>query len=232
MPNIVARRTAASLSASQQDYLKSIYLLGQPGRPAATSELATRMNVRPASVTGMLTKLVRLGLVTHDRYRGASLTHAGETLALEMIRHHRLLETYLVVALGYGWDEVHDEAERLEHVISERMEARIFDALGRPEFDPHGDPIPSTGGAVPKQALRMLRDCETGQSVTVRRVSDRDSEKLKALEQLGIQLGTRLEVVTGSVWEGPIEVRVGRRRMQVPLGLAAAVFVDNTRRRG
>jgi DtxR family Mn-dependent transcriptional regulator len=230
MPNIATRRTAASLSASQQDYLKSIYLLGQPGRPVATSELATRMGVRPASVTGMLTKLVWLGLVTHDRYRGASLTRAGEALALEMIRHHRLLETYLVVALGYGWDEVHEEAERLEHVISERMEARIFDAIGRPEFDPHGDPIPSTGGSIPKQALRMLHDCEAGESVTVRRVSDRDSEKLKALEQLGIQLGSRLEVVARGRWEGPIEIRVGRRTLQVPLGLAAAVFVDTTRR--
>ena len=149
MPNPGPRRLAASLSASQQDYLKAIYLLGQPGRPVTTSKLAMRMGVRPASVTGMLTKLVGLGLVAHDRYRGASLTPAGEALALEMIRHHRLLETFLVVALGYGWDEVHEEAERLEHVISERMEARIFDALGRPDFDPHGDPIPSAGGAVP-----------------------------------------------------------------------------------
>jgi DtxR family Mn-dependent transcriptional regulator len=175
----------------------------------------------------MLTKLVELGLVTHDRYRGTTLTDAGEAMALEMIRHHRLLETYLVVALGYSWDEVHDEAERLEHVISERMESRIFDALGRPQFDPHGDPIPSIAGAITRQSLRSLRDCRAGERVTVRRVSDHDSAKLKALRQLGVTLGRDLEVVAESRWDGPIEVRAGRRRLQVPLGLAAEVFVGD-----
>ncbi|MFY9615092.1 MAG: metal-dependent transcriptional regulator [Candidatus Dormiibacterota bacterium] len=227
MPNIAPRRPAATLSSAQQDYVKAIYLLAQPGRPVATSELAARMKIRPASVTGMLAKLAALGLVNHDRYRGTSLTAAGESLALEMIRHHRLLETYLVVALGYGWDEVHEEAERLEHHISERLEARIFDALGRPRFDPHGDPIPSPSGSVPKLALRSLRDCRTGDAVTVRRVSDRDSAKLKALDQLGVAIGSRIDVVAESRWEGPIEVRVGRRRLQVPLGLAGAVFVED-----
>jgi DtxR family Mn-dependent transcriptional regulator len=231
MPNSAPAPAAATLSPSQQDYVKAIYLLAHPGRPVATSELAERMDVRPASVTGMLTKLAGLGLVSHDRYRGTWLTHAGEALALEMIRHHRLLETYLVVALGYSWDEVHEEAERLEHHISERLEARIFDALGRPRFDPHGDPIPSHAGAVPKLALRPLRECRAGDRVTVRRVSDRDSAKLKALEQLGVQIGGRVDVVAESRWESPVEVRVGGRRVQLPLGLAGAVFVEPAARR-
>ncbi|MGH7903321.1 MAG: metal-dependent transcriptional regulator [Candidatus Dormibacteraceae bacterium] len=222
MPN---RRTAP-LSRSQGDYLKALYELGGSKRQVGTSEIAERLDVRPASATGMLTKLARLRLATHDRYRGATLSDAGEGLAVEMIRHHRLIETYLVRALGYRWDEVHEEAERLEHVISERMEAAMFEALGRPRLDPHGDPIPTLAGRMEIRSLRPLDQCRAAERVTVRRVLDRDPARLRALAGLDLTPDAVLEVVAESRWEGPVEVRVKRRRRRVPLGLARAVFVE------
>jgi DtxR family Mn-dependent transcriptional regulator len=173
----------------------------------------------------MLGKLAKLGLVFHDRYRGAALTPAGEGVALEMIRHHRLLEAFLTSALGYSWDEVHEEAERLEHHISERLEERIYDSLGRPHLDPHGDPIPSLAGKMPGAAGRRLDHCGAGERLEVRRVSDSDPEKLRALERLGFRLGAGVEVVSESVYEGPISVRVDGKRRQVALGLARAVYL-------
>jgi DtxR family transcriptional regulator, Mn-dependent transcriptional regulator len=220
-----AQAPPGKLSAAQEDYLKALYQLGDGGRPIATSLLAERLAVSPASATEMLGKLAGLGLVAHDRYRGASLTRAGRGVALEMIRHHRLIEMYLAEALGYGWDEVHEEAERLEHVISERMEERIFDALGRPELDPHGDPIPSLAGDVRPLECRTLAQCSAGERLQVRRVSDRDAGKLRAMERLGLRLGAAVEVVGESRYEGPISVRVDGRRRQVPLGIARDVFL-------
>jgi DtxR family Mn-dependent transcriptional regulator len=133
---------------------------------------------------------------------------------------------YLTRKLGYGWDEVHEEAEQLEHVISERMEARIYEALGRPDVDCHGDPIPTLGGEVAPAASRSLVDARVGERVTVRRVSDRDPGKLRVLDKLGLRLGVELEVLAVSEYEGPIEVRVGGRKRQVPLGIARVVFVQ------
>src|SRR5579859_6212814 len=208
-----------NLSPAQEDYLKSLYLLNE-GRPVRTSALADRMGVSAASATDMLGKLAALGLVSHDRYRGASLTLPGEKVALEMVRHHRLIEMYLAEALGYGWDEVHEEAERLEHVISEVFEARIFSLLGHPELDPHGDPIPSALGEMPAAAYRSLLDCAAGEEVTVRRVSDRDPEKLRALRDLGLLPGTRVGIVQESRFEGPLGLRVNHEDCQVPIGLA------------
>jgi DtxR family Mn-dependent transcriptional regulator len=143
-----------------------------------------------------------------------------------MIRHHRLIEMYLSEALGYGWDEVHEEAERLEHVISERMEARIYDALGRPDLDPHGDPIPSLAGELEAPRYRSLVEVGKSERVTIRRVSDREPGKLRALDELGLALGEPVEVLAESVYEGPITVGVAGRRRQVPLGLARVVFVE------
>jgi DtxR family Mn-dependent transcriptional regulator len=214
------------LSQAQEDYLKSLYQLGATHGSVGTSQLAERLGVSAASATEMLGKLAAHGLVAHDRYRGASLTAAGLDVALEMVRHHRLLEMYLTRKLGYSWDEVHDEAEQLEHVISERMEERIFHALGRPDVDCHGDPIPTAGGEVASTDYRRLVDTRAGERLQVRRVSDRDPGKLRVLERLGLRLGTELEVVVESEYEGPIEVRVGGRRRQVPLGVARAVFVQ------
>ena len=226
MPKLQAatvRRRA--LSRSQEDYLKALYHLGERGGIVTTSQLAERLGVSPASATEMLGKLDALDLVTHDRYRGASLTSDGEAVALEIVRHHRLLEMYLTEKLGYTWDEVHEEAELLEHVISERMEQRIFDALGRPEVDCHGDPIPTLEGRVLERAYRALDRVRAGEALVVRRVSDRDADKLRAVQRLGLRLGARVEVLAESEYEGPVHVRVDGRRRQVPLGIAREVFL-------
>jgi DtxR family Mn-dependent transcriptional regulator len=206
--------------------VKALYQLGvRDGWPVGTNELSERLGVSAPSAAQMLVRLSDLGLVSHDRYRGAALTPAGEAVALEMVRHHRLLEMYLAKALGYRWDEVHEEAERLEHVISERMEQRIFDALGRPGLDPHGDPIPGPAGKLPPASGRPLNDCAEGESLTVVRVSDGDPGKLRELARLGLTLGVGVEVVRESRYEGPLTVRVGGRRRQVALGVARAVFL-------
>src|SRR5437764_8422942 len=144
---------------AQQDYLKALYLLGGDERPVPTRDLAQRLGISSPSVSEMVARLNAQGLVEHDRYRGQQLTREGRKVALELVRHHRLLEMFLVQVLGYSWDEVHEEAERLEHVISETMEARIFELLGRPDLDPHGQPIPTLGGRVRLVSERALSDC-------------------------------------------------------------------------
>jgi DtxR family Mn-dependent transcriptional regulator len=194
-----------------------------------TRELAHRLGISSPSVSEMVARLSAQGLVEHDRYRGQQLTREGRKVALELVRHHRLLEMFLVRVLGYRWDEVHDEAERLEHVISERMEERIFDLLGRPELDPHGHAIPSVSGKVRAESHRALSEGKAGEKVTVQGVSDDDAGKLRELERRGLVPGTRLAVVAESQFEGPIEVKVRGRRESVPLGLARAVFVAETR---
>jgi DtxR family Mn-dependent transcriptional regulator len=215
----------ARLSAAQEDYLKALYDLTSGGEPVSTSALAGRLSVSAPAATEMLGKLAALGLVKHDRYRGAALTEAGRLVALETVRHHRLIESYLVRALGYTWDEVHEEADRLEHFISERLEGRIAEALGNPEVDPHGDPIPSPAGLVTEPALVSLRGCRVGERVVVQRVSDRNPDKLRALDELGLRPGSQVEVVAESLWDGPMEVSLGGQMRQLPLGLADAVFV-------
>jgi DtxR family Mn-dependent transcriptional regulator len=224
MPKTLERARRAKLTQAQEDYLKALYQLRQTERAVSTSELSERLSVSPASAAEMLGKLAALGLVKHDRYRGAALTDTGQAVALEMVRHHRLLEMYLSEALGYSWDEVHEEAERLEHVISERMEERIYDALGRPELDPHGDPIPSLEGTLDQPDYRTLLDVRAGETVTVRRVSDRDPDKLRALDDLGIALGARVEVRAESRYEGPIGLVVAGKRVALPIGLARVVY--------
>src|SRR6201993_4513776 len=155
----------STFTRSQEDYLKALYLLRGDQRPVPTRELAQRLGISSPSVSEMVTRLTAQGLVEHDRYRGQQLTREGRKVALELVRHHRLLEMFLVRVLNYTWDEVHDEAERLEHVISERMEARIFELLGRPELDPHGHAIPTLGGRVPSRSDRALSDCGPGEKV-------------------------------------------------------------------
>jgi DtxR family Mn-dependent transcriptional regulator len=223
MPKTLKRR---NLTSAQQDYLKSLFHLGGSRSAVPTSRLADRLGVSPASVTQMVGKLATQGLVGTDRYRGTHLTGKGQAIAVEMVRHHRLLEMFLVQKLGYAWDEVHDEAERMEHVISERMEERIFDVLGRPQIDPHGDPIPTLTGQIPVTEYRSLVEAGAGERLTVRRVSDADPGKLRALDRMGLRLGVCLEVVAESVYESPVDVRVAGRRRQVPLGIARGVFVE------
>src|SRR5690242_16674843 len=177
----------------------------------------------------MVARLSAQGLVEHDRYRGQQLTREGRKVALELVRHHRLLEMFLVQVLGYSWDEVHEEAERLEHVISERMEERIFELLGRPEIDPHGHAIPTLGGKVRAVSTRTLVESSVGEKLVVQGVSDDDAGKLRELDRRGLRPGTRVDVVAGSEFDGPIEIRLKGRRESLPLGLARAVFVTEVR---
>ena len=214
---------------SQEDYLKALYKLGGDERPVLTRDLAQRLGISSPSVSEMVTRLSAQGLVEHDRYRGQQLTREGRKVALELVRHHRLLEMFLVQVLGYTWDEVHDEAERLEHVISERMEQRIFELLGRPELDPHGHVIPTLAGKVRPVSHRALSECRAGERVTVQGVSDDDPGKLRELERRGLLPGTRIAVLAGSEFEGPVDVKIKGRRAGVPLGLARAIFVAEDR---
>src|SRR6195256_3390888 len=229
MVELVRRST---FTRSQEDYLKALYLLSGDERPVPTRELAQRLGISSPSVSEMVTRLSAQGLVEHDRYRGQQLTREGRKVALELVRHHRLLEMFLVQILDYSWDEVHDEAERLEHVISERMEQRIFELLGRPELDPHGHAIPTLGGKVRPLSDRPLSGCRVGEKVVVQGVSDDDAGRLRELERRGLMPGTRIEVVAESKFEGPISVRIKGRRSNIPLGLARAVFVEVPRQSG
>jgi DtxR family transcriptional regulator, Mn-dependent transcriptional regulator len=219
----VERRS--TFTRAQEDYLKALYQLHGDQRPVPTRELARRLGISSPSVSEMVTRLSAQGLVEHDRYRGQQLTREGRRVALQLVRHHRLLEMFLVEILGYSWDEVHEEAERLEHVISERMEQRIFDLLGRPELDPHGHAIPTLGGKVRSVSTRQLSECHAGEKVVVEGVSDDDARKLRELDRRGLRPGTRVDVVAESEFEGPLEVRVRGRREALALGLARALYV-------
>lgn len=211
-----------------EDYLKTVYLLGQGGE-ATTSAIALRLKVSPPSVTGMVKKLADMKLLRYTRYQGVELTRAGEKIALEVIRHHRLLELYLQEALGYPWDRVHEEAEKLEHVISEEFEDRIAEALGWPETDPHGHPIPTKDGVLPAVAVRELLAVETGQSATVRQVSDGDPGMLRYLASLGFFPGATIQVLEKAPFDGPLRVRVGEAEHAVGRELARHVLVSAAR---
>jgi DtxR family Mn-dependent transcriptional regulator len=197
------------LSEAVQDYLKAIYTVQEQGGAVSTSALAEAMGVAAASATGMVKKLAGLKLVRHNPYQGVVLTKAGEKMALEVIRHHRLLELYLAEALGYSWDKVHEEAERLEHVISEEFEEKIFEALGRPTRDPHGDPIPTRDGTMAGERHDRLSDMEPGATGVIRRVSDRSAEMLRYLGTRGLVPDATVEVVEKAPFNGPITVKTG-----------------------
>jgi len=198
-----------TLTAAVQDYVKAIYTLDSGEGPFTTTALAERLDVRPASVSGMLPKLMELGLVEHEPYHGVRLTQRGTRVALEVVRHHRLLELFLVESLGMTWDEVHAEAEVLEHVLSEELEELIAAKLGDPAFDPHGDPIPSRELKVPKDRSRSLHSLEPGERATFVRVSDSDPEMLRFLSDRGIAPGAEIEVVERQPFDGPLYVRAG-----------------------
>ena len=218
----------SSLTRAQEDYLKALYQLHGDHQPVPTRDLAQRLGISSPSVSEMVSRLSAQGLVEHDRYRGQQLTREGRKVALELVRHHRLLEMFLVQVLGYSVDEVHDEAERLEHVISERMEKRIFELLGRPELDPHGHAIPTLGGKVRSLSERPLSECRVGEKVVVQGVSDDDQARLRELKRRGLLPGTRVEIVVASTYEAPIQVRIKGKRVSIPLGLARAMFVEAT----
>ena len=212
----------AHLSEAQEDYLKQVLLLSEGG-PVTTQALAGRMGVRPASVTGMLKKLASLGLVDYAPYRGVTLTEAGRAVALEVLRHHRLIETYLAEALGYDWDEVHAEAERLEHHISEAFEARIAEWLGHPERDPHGDPIPAPDLALPESRGRALSDCPPGR-YRLLRVRAQDQDTLALLARLGLVPGVAFALVERA--PAGARVQAGEGRYLLPLELARSLEVE------
>jgi DtxR family Mn-dependent transcriptional regulator len=213
---------SAETSHATQDYLKAIFLIqeearvaGEPGKPVSTKALSDRMAVSAASGTNMMKRLGALGLVRHVPYKGAELTEAGRKVALEVIRHHRLLETYLAEALGVPWDQVHAEAEILEHVLSEDLEERIAARLGHPTTDPHGHPIPSRDLAMPSASERRLWEVGDGTEVAVERVSDAFAEALRYLDGLGIRPGARIEVVGRGPLSGPLFVRIGKKSEDV-----------------
>lgn len=214
-----------ALTAPVEDYLKAIYELERAGEAAATSRLATRLSVAPASVTGMVRRLARQGLLTHQRYRGVRLTVAGRKAALLTIRRHRVIETYLVRALGYRWDEVHEEAERLEHAASEDFINRIAAAIGEPTVDPHGAPIPSREGAVEELRFRTLAEVPAGAVAEVMHVADEDPSLLRYLADLAITPGCRVRVLDRAPFDGPITLEVGKRSRAIGPALAARVLV-------
>ena len=212
------------LSESVQDYLKELYKLQGDGR-ASTSAVAERMGVAPASATSMLKKLATLGLAEHEPYRGARLTASGERVAIEMIRHHRLLEEYLSKSLGLPIDAVHAEADRLEHALSEELEALIDASLGFPTHDPHGDPIPSADLELDKTVARGLDELEPGTRAVVRRVPDSDRELLRYLDELGLVPGEVVELVASAPFEGPVTVSARGSEHALARELAARIGV-------
>jgi DtxR family Mn-dependent transcriptional regulator len=212
------------VSEAAQDYLKAIWKLQSRGE-VTTNALAAELGVSPASVTAMLKKLDKLGLVQHERYHGATLTPSGERVALEVVRHHRLLELYLMEALGLSWDEVHSEAERLEHHLSEELEARIDAALGYPTRDPHGDPIPTADLVLVDQERVLLCDVAAGDQAVVRRVPDSDAELLRYLASLGLMPEREVVVVEQAPFDGPVTVEVDGARHAIGRSVAARIEV-------
>jgi DtxR family transcriptional regulator, Mn-dependent transcriptional regulator len=215
-------------SEAVENYAKAIYSLQHRGggETVATNDLADRLEVTPASASGMIKKLADLGLVAHVPYRGVQLTPEGERLALEVLRHHRLLELYLATQLDVPWDRVHEEAEALEHVLSEDLEARIAAKLGNPTHDPHGDPIPDEQLVMSEGTTRSLADLEAGAQGRFVRVSDSDPEMLRYLSERGVCLGDRLEVLDRQPFDGPLTVRFGDTLQVLGGALAAAMRVE------
>jgi DtxR family Mn-dependent transcriptional regulator len=213
------------LSTAVQDYLKAIYALDAAGVRVTTSALAERMEVSAPSATAMMKRLADLRLAERAPYRGVVLTDAGRRSALEVLRHHRLLERYLVDTLGLPLDEVHAEADRLEHALSEELEARIDEALGFPTHDPHGDPIPDRDLQISSVAPRALLDLAPGDRATVSRVPDSDADLLRYLHELGLLPGEPVELTAVAPFGGPLSVRTATGEHAISRELAAAVGV-------
>jgi DtxR family Mn-dependent transcriptional regulator len=218
-----------SLSPSAEDYLKAIYALSERSGEAATSAIAQRLGVAPASVTGMIKRMAETGLLEHAPYRGVRLTARGRQAALAVVRRHRILETYLIKKLGYDWSSVHEEAERLEHAVSDELIERMAFALGDPRYDPHGAPIPTREGEIEQGAFVALDEVEVGARVVLRQVSDDDSERLRYLAALGLVPAAEMTVLEKQPFGGPIRLRVGTtetRDRQIGPELAASLLVE------
>ena len=207
---VPAHETDLTHSSAVEDYAKAIYALQERGDGAvSTTALAERLGVTPASASSMVKRLDAMGLVVHEPYHGVTLTENGLKVALEVIRHHRLLELYLAETLGVPWDRVHDEAEVLEHVLSAELEELIAAQLGDPTHDPHGDPIPTRDGRMPEAATVSLQSLETGACGRFVRISDSDPEMLRYLAERGIAPGSAFEVIEKQPFEGPLFARFG-----------------------
>ncbi len=233
MAAIPPRPHGKAITSAVEDYLKALFELGE--KRVKTQLLADALAVSPASVTGMLRKLAELRLVDYERYQGASLTPAGRKVALETIRHHRLIETYLAEALGYAWFDVHDEAEKLEHHISEEFEDRIAAALGHPTHDPHGDPIPSREGVVPAHVGAPLSGFAVGSRLLVTRIAVKERQVLRFLDDHGVRPGSELDLLEHGPLGGTITVRAlsaGDENdgvldpLPLALALAEKIFVE------
>ena len=216
------------LTRSVEDYLKAIYRLSLSGQPASTSAIAQALDLAPPSVSGMVRRLSEQGLLTHEPYRGVELTTEGRRAALRMVRSHRIIEAYLVANLGYTWDSVHGEAERLEHAVSDELVERLAAALGYPEVDPHGDPIPDADGAIAHPALTSLAELSVGTIAEVRRVDTSDAERLRYLASAGLVPGTRLRVLEREPFKGPLTLEVAGRTQALGADLAAVVLCSVT----
>jgi DtxR family Mn-dependent transcriptional regulator len=206
---VSAAALTESLTRSVEDYLKAIYQLSPEGRPASTSEIAHLLALSPPSVTGMVKRLSEQGLLEHVPYRGVQLTDEGRRAALRMVRRHRLIEAYLVEFLGYSWDTVHDEAERLEHAVSDTMVERMASALGHPEVDPHGDPIPSADGSIHELACTPLSDIPVGETVEIHRVHESQPERLRYIASLGLRPGVQVTVMDRQPFDDLVTIELG-----------------------
>lgn len=212
-------------SRAVEDYLKAIRYLQRESSPVSTSALAQQLDRSPASVTNMIKSLAELGLVEHQPYRGVWLSERGEREALRIIRRHRIIEAYLIERLGYSWDRVHAEAERLEHAASEELVDRMAEALGHPDADPHGSPIPTAAGEVDEQQYPSLSEVAAGTWVVVREVSDADESRLRYLAELGLFPGTEVEVLGREPFGGPMLIRVAGEERSLGRSLAEVVRV-------
>jgi DtxR family Mn-dependent transcriptional regulator len=221
---------AHQLTGPVEDYLKAIYDLEREGDSASTNDIAIRLAISPASVSGMMRRLAEQKLITHVPYRGVRLTNGGRKAALRTLRRHRILECYLTEVLGYPWDRVHEEAEQLEHAASEELIERMAAALGDPSQDPHGAPIPTRDGRVEERVLRALADVAQGDLVRVRQVRDDDGERLRYLAELGIRPNALIRVLDKAPFDGPIMLWVddvaGGSSRAIGVSLAGQVFVE------
>lgn len=217
------------LSQAVEDYLKAIYKLEADEPGASTTRIAEALDVSSASATNMVKRLSKMGLVDYQSYKGASLTSSGRKIALEIIRHHRLLELYLLEVMGYSWDEVHDEAEKLEHHISEQFEDKIAELLDNPTHDPHGDPIPTKDGIMPSMEVEPLTDAEEGHQYIISRVKNQDPALLRYLEKIGLLPGTKLTIKERGPFKGPITLHVEETEQVLGHEVAEHIYIAELR---
>lgn len=217
------------ISAAMEDYLKAIYRLQRVDERVTTLKLAGELGLSGPSATNMIKRLAELSLVEHNRYYGVHLTPAGEKVALEVVRHHRLLELYLAEAMGYDWDKVHDEAERLEHHVSTEFEERMDELLGHPQYDPHGDPIPTRFGDLPREEWLQLNEVQPGTDVILRRVSDRDPEHLRFLAEIGVVPGSVFKLQSLHTKGGHYTILTADGPHTIPADLAVHMQVEHLR---